>query len=142
MSEPTNTYGNLRSGRDYHLQVVNNETGNSVNMATPANIPLKHFDSVSDTPNLWLKNFEAWCRHRKTEGDDRATVFPLFLDSKAQAWFYGLEEAVRGQYAQVKDAFLKRWDSTATHRWHILDKYLSATQKPNEKVLDGDIIPM
>ena len=150
MTEPSNVYNNLRSGTDYHLPATPSEAASDTDeelltehnipsamaQAVVTNVPLRPFDSHTDVPNLFIKNFEAWCLSRKTEGDARAAVFPLLLDSKAQAWFYALEEETRTTYTTLKEAFLKRWDSSQSHRWQILDKYLSSTQMPQEKVLD------
>ena len=83
MTEPSNVYNNLRSGTDYHLPATPSEAASDTDeelltehnipsamaQAVVTNVPLRPFDSHTDVPNLFIKNFEAWCLSRKTEGD-------------------------------------------------------------------------
>ena len=136
MTSPTNNYQNLRSGTDYHVQQNKNNQPEQEHPMAALNIPHKIFDGTCANPKLWLQNFEALCTHKKVEDDARATLLPLYVDGKAQAWFYALPQATRTSYAALKTAFLQHWDTSTTQKWQLLDKYLSSKQNPEETVLD------
>ena len=158
MSEPTNIFS-TQNGMDFHgtndsdqeqqeqpEQQVNPvnaadssaDSQNSVpgNMATSLQIRLQPFNGQNQPDKLWIRNFEQLCVHKNINDESKCNILPLYLSGNAQFWFDSLSAVSTATFKDIKEAFLKRWDDSATNKWSLLNQYLSSAQNIGESALD------
>jgi hypothetical protein len=113
-------------------------TGTLINfneMAESLFIPPKFTGMSGDDSHRWLNKLENYFLVKKIEGDQRAAVLSLLLDSAARDWYEALPDETRGKYDDLLKAFKDRY-ITSTNTWKEVADIFSKTQKPGEPTLD------
>ncbi|CAG2257252.1 unnamed protein product [Mytilus edulis] len=73
------------------------------------NVTLQRFEGRGENPIKFWSLFIQYCTLLKFTESDTVGVFPLYVSSTMQDWFYSLEEGVRRNLQRRKDAFLERF---------------------------------
>ena len=99
-------------------------------------IPLNEMAKLADSDDiaLWFRTFEnlAEKRHKLDKGDWCAALEP-FLTGNAQSAYFGVPEALRDDYGQVKQAIFLRYKLTASS---YRSKFRSEIKTRSESFLD------
>ena len=98
--------------------------------------------NVTEDAKIWLTRFELYTASKGIKDAAAKATLPLFFKDKALKWYINLSQEVKGNYLELKAAFLKRYGPDNTMIWQRTTTLFQRKQLVNESAEDfvSDII--
>ena len=89
---------------------------------------------ASEDADRWMGRFQSYAEYCNMDDQKKVRIFRLLVEGSAEVWLNGLEDAVKQNWGQLKEAFMEKYVNANNLTWLKEQGLLARVQDQKEAV--------